>query len=99
MSAAAASNANTAAHTAAPPASFRDVTGLFRRASDGLDLGSMVHGPQFSLYRSMSAVELMDPKMDTGRETTAVPSVAVNPYLRRRLEGLHPREDRLHSTQ
>lgn len=35
-----------------------------RRAARALDVGELLCGPDFSLYEAMSALELMDPKMD-----------------------------------
>jgi hypothetical protein len=44
---------------------FEDVTSLFRDATKQLnDDHPMIFSPEFSLYDSMSAVEIMDPKMD-----------------------------------
>lgn len=35
-----------------------------RRAAKALGVGELLCGPDFSLYEAMSALELMDPKMD-----------------------------------
>jgi hypothetical protein len=44
---------------------FEDVTSIFRDATKLLnDDHPMIFSPQFSLFDSMSAVEIMDPKMD-----------------------------------
>ncbi|CAK8676705.1 unnamed protein product [Clavelina lepadiformis] len=43
-----------------------DITGKFMKACEGLDLGELVHEPNFGLFEAMSAIEMMDPKMDAG---------------------------------
>lgn len=44
---------------------FEDITELCRTATNALnDHNPMIHSEFFSLYDSMSAIELMDPKMD-----------------------------------
>uniref|UniRef100_F7AER5 N-alpha-acetyltransferase 35, NatC auxiliary subunit n=1 Tax=Ciona intestinalis TaxID=7719 RepID=F7AER5_CIOIN len=43
-----------------------DVTQPFSEACEGLKLGELVHEPNFGLYEAMSAIEMMDPKMDAG---------------------------------
>lgn len=48
---------------------WSDVTEVFLRAREQLQVGEMVHLPSFSLFASMSAIELMDPKMDIGYGT------------------------------
>jgi len=40
------------------------VTEDCRRAAMALGVGELLCGPDFSLYEAMSALELMDPKMD-----------------------------------
>ncbi|OQR90203.1 hypothetical protein ACHHYP_05710 [Achlya hypogyna] len=47
-------------------AEWADATELFFDASNALTLSQMVHVPFFSYFESMSALELMDPKMDAG---------------------------------
>lgn len=32
----------------------------------GLELGELLHDPGFGLFEAMSAIEMMDPKMDAG---------------------------------
>jgi hypothetical protein len=32
----------------------------------GLELGELLHDPTFGLFEAMSAIEMMDPKMDAG---------------------------------
>ncbi|CEP03377.1 hypothetical protein PBRA_003137 [Plasmodiophora brassicae] len=46
------------------PRSTVDLTDDFRKATQSLDVGEMIHGPRFSLFDSMSAIELFDEKMD-----------------------------------
>ncbi|CAM9963590.1 unnamed protein product, partial [Laminaria digitata] len=41
-----------------------DVTKLCREAASMLGPNEMIHDPDFSLYGAMSALELMDAKMD-----------------------------------
>ncbi|XP_078490210.1 LOW QUALITY PROTEIN: N-alpha-acetyltransferase 35, NatC auxiliary subunit-like [Ciona intestinalis] len=43
-----------------------DVTQPFSEACEGLKMGELVHEPNFGLYEAMSAIEMMDPKMDAG---------------------------------
>ncbi|KAK9149586.1 hypothetical protein Scep_008343 [Stephania cephalantha] len=52
-----------------------DVSSLLRAACDDLQDGELVHGENFSLFASMSALEIMDPKMDSGIENCAYHSV------------------------
>ncbi|KDO26284.1 hypothetical protein SPRG_08359 [Saprolegnia parasitica CBS 223.65] len=47
-------------------AEWSDATELFFDASNALTLSQMVHVPFFNSFESMSALELMDPKMDAG---------------------------------
>ncbi|KAF0746375.1 hypothetical protein AaE_008150, partial [Aphanomyces astaci] len=47
-------------------AEWEDVTQVFHRATDAMTLGQLVHVPDFNYFESMSALELMDPKMDSG---------------------------------
>ncbi|CAM9268741.1 unnamed protein product, partial [Phaeothamnion confervicola] len=43
---------------------WSDVTGVLRVGAATLEAGEMVYGPDFRLVDAMSALELMDPKMD-----------------------------------
>lgn len=43
-----------------------DATDVFAQARTELEVGEMIHLESFSLFASMSAIELMDPKMDIG---------------------------------
>lgn len=48
----------------APTTTGFDVTELCRLAASMLGPNEMIHDPDFSLYGAMSALELMDAKMD-----------------------------------
>lgn len=59
--------ASEASGSAAASTSWRkeeDVTKLCREAASLLGPNEMIHDPDFSLYGAMSALELMDAKMD-----------------------------------
>ena len=43
-----------------------DITEKFRHAASELKLGELVHDQTFGLFEAMSAIEMMDPKMDAG---------------------------------
>ncbi|WJZ98175.1 hypothetical protein VitviT2T_016720 [Vitis vinifera] len=45
---------------------WADVTSLLQAASQGLQEGELIHGDNFNLFAAMSALEIMDPKMDSG---------------------------------
>lgn len=45
---------------------WEDVTALLASAASELCVGEMIHPANFSLYSAMSAIELMQPKMDVG---------------------------------
>ena len=47
---------------------WEDVTELFAEAKLEMNLGQLVHDADFNLYSAMSAVELMDKKMDCGMD-------------------------------
>jgi hypothetical protein len=51
---------------------WENIDGLLDNAVKEMALGQMVHKEDFSLYQSMSAVELMDPKMDHGMNPQTV---------------------------
>ena len=42
------------------------VTNDFMEASKDLELGELLHDNMFGLFEAMSAIEMMDPKMDAG---------------------------------
>eukprot|EP00927_Polykrikos_kofoidii_P008762 TRINITY_DN13658_c1_g1_i1.p1 TRINITY_DN13658_c1_g1~~TRINITY_DN13658_c1_g1_i1.p1 ORF type:complete len:762 (+),score=131.24 TRINITY_DN13658_c1_g1_i1:52-2286(+) len=48
-----------------------DMSDVFTLATQGMKRGEMIESPQFRLFDAMSAIEIMDPKMDTGYNSTA----------------------------
>ncbi|KAK8774138.1 hypothetical protein V5799_011328 [Amblyomma americanum] len=52
--------------TPAPTYNWKDITEEFREATKELELGELVHDEMFTLFEAMSAIEMMDPKMDAG---------------------------------
>ena len=46
--------------------SWQDSTSQFLEACDQLELGELLHDEMFGLFEAMSAIEMMDPKMDAG---------------------------------
>lgn len=53
------------------PEDWLDITDLCALASKGMQLGEMIESPQFRLFDAMSAIEIMDPKMDSGFNSEA----------------------------
>ncbi|KAI9030428.1 Mak10 subunit, NatC N-terminal acetyltransferase-domain-containing protein [Hyaloraphidium curvatum] len=49
-----------------PLESYRDITDIFTSATSKLSVGELLSADGFSLVDGMSAVEVMDPKMDSG---------------------------------
>jgi hypothetical protein len=47
-----------------------DASGFFFSVCAELDVGELIHGEHFNLFEAMSALEIMDPKMDAGMATT-----------------------------
>lgn len=45
---------------------WEDVTDMFAQARTQMAVGEMIHTERFNLYAAMSAIQLMDPKMDVG---------------------------------
>ena len=45
---------------------WKEVTSDFRDAVKELTLGELLHDDLFGLFEAMSAIEMMDPKMDAG---------------------------------
>lgn len=45
---------------------WEDVTESFASAKEHMAVGEMIHSRRFTLFSAMSAIELMDPKMDVG---------------------------------
>ena len=50
----------------APTYNWKLVTEPFKSACGELDLGELMHDDMFGLFEAMSAIEMMDPKMDAG---------------------------------
>ncbi|XP_057379154.1 N-alpha-acetyltransferase 35, NatC auxiliary subunit-like [Daphnia carinata] len=46
--------------------SWRDITSDFKASVKDLELGELAHDDLFGLFEAMSAIEMMDPKMDAG---------------------------------
>eukprot|EP00941_MAST-03F_sp_MAST-3F-sp1_P001486 g1486.t1 len=81
------------AGTGAPTANscesyFEDVTPLLRQCCSDLKRGEMLHTPSFSLFNAMSAIELMDPKMDSGMKRERV--VPVEERIQIGYESMNP---------
>ncbi|OWZ12411.1 hypothetical protein PHMEG_00014432 [Phytophthora megakarya] len=70
-------------------AEWRDVTQLMSAAAKELKVGQLVHENDFKLFDSMSALELMDPKMDPGMLVNGAPPTSISARLER---GLVPLE-------
>lgn len=49
---------------------WEDVTEAFQNAKSEMEIGELIHLESFNLHAAMSAIELMDPKMDIGFEKT-----------------------------
>ncbi|CAH1797590.1 unnamed protein product [Owenia fusiformis] len=49
-----------------PTYNWKDITNEFLEASSSLNLGELLHDNSFGLFEAMSAIEMMDPKMDAG---------------------------------
>ncbi|KAI9025354.1 Mak10 subunit, NatC N-terminal acetyltransferase-domain-containing protein [Phycomyces nitens] len=45
---------------------WKDITEFLNEATNDFKVGQLVHLPSFTLFDAMSAIEIMDPKMDTG---------------------------------
>ncbi|KAH6642587.1 amino-acid N-acetyltransferas-like protein subunit Mak10 [Boeremia exigua] len=50
----------------APEPKIHDITERFLKASDALEVGQLVKDDYFTLFESIGAIEIMDPKMDSG---------------------------------
>ncbi|XP_018578871.1 N-alpha-acetyltransferase 35, NatC auxiliary subunit [Anoplophora glabripennis] len=48
------------------PNNWADITDTFHEAVTDLKLGELLHDDLFGLFEAMSAIEMMDPKMDAG---------------------------------
>lgn len=62
-------------------AEWQDVTELMSAAAKELKVGQLVHEEDFKLFDSMSALELMDPKMDSGMLVNGVPPLSISARL------------------
>jgi hypothetical protein len=56
-----------------------DITERYLAAAAGLAPGAMVHTADFSLFNSMSAVELFDPKLDSGMKLVEIQDTPLLP--------------------
>ena len=56
---------------------WKDVTPSFLVACNDLNLGELCHDDMFGLFEAMSAIEMMDPKMDAGMLCNRANSVPV----------------------
>ncbi|TVU27867.1 hypothetical protein EJB05_19368, partial [Eragrostis curvula] len=54
---------------------WADASPLLAAACRDLEDGELVHGENFSLFAAMSALEIMDPKMDSGSERSGYNSI------------------------
>ncbi|KAG2176189.1 hypothetical protein INT43_005423, partial [Umbelopsis isabellina] len=45
---------------------WKNITTLLNDATNDLEVGKLIHLQSFTLFDAMSAIEIMDPKMDTG---------------------------------
>eukprot|EP00158_Paraphelidium_tribonemae_P005705 Partr_v1_DN27474_c0_g1_i3_m72284 len=48
------------------PAEWTDITSEVQALASSLAIGELLHTPDFSLFHALAAVEIMDPKMDSG---------------------------------
>ncbi|KAL0922272.1 hypothetical protein M5K25_006245 [Dendrobium thyrsiflorum] len=54
---------------------WADVSPLIAAACNDLHDGELIHGENFNLFAAMSALEIMDPKMDSGMERNGFHSI------------------------
>ncbi|KAL1920870.1 uncharacterized protein VTP21DRAFT_11505 [Calcarisporiella thermophila] len=45
---------------------WKDITAFLDEVTQEFGVGQLIHPPSFSLFEAMSAIEIMDPKMDSG---------------------------------
>jgi len=57
------------------PGPFVDITASFLSAAKSLPVGQMIHSEEFTLFKGMSALEMMDAKMDPGMFRDKVPNL------------------------
>ena len=62
---------NPPAHSV-PTYNWKVVTKPFKTACNELGLGELMHDDMFGLFEAMSAIEMMDPKMDAGMRCNAI---------------------------
>lgn len=55
----------------AEPEEWVDITSMCDLASQVMSVGEMIESPNFRLFDAMSAIEIMDPKMDSGFNNSA----------------------------
>ena len=63
----------------APTYNWKLVTEPFKSACGELELGELMHDDMFGLFEAMSAIEMMDPKMDAGMRCNAINKSSVTP--------------------
>lgn len=63
--------ATTIAYTRHDDDDWTDITEPITEACSSMGLGQLVHGEDYSPFEAMSAIELMQPKMDVGLQTPA----------------------------
>lgn len=59
-------NSNSSIPSSGDQSVWTDVSSLLHSASNELQDGELIHGDNFNLFAAMSALEIMDPKMDSG---------------------------------
>ncbi|TDH68804.1 hypothetical protein CCR75_000131 [Bremia lactucae] len=60
---------------------WRDVTQVMSTAANEFKVGQLAHEDDFNLFESMSALELMDPKMDSGMLVNGAPMQSISARL------------------
>ncbi|KAL7687203.1 putative alpha-acetyltransferase 35, NatC auxiliary subunit [Plasmopara halstedii] len=60
---------------------WKDVTQLMSAAAKEFKVGQLIHEGDFNLFESMSALELMDPKMDSGMSVNGIPPQSISARL------------------
>ena len=62
-----------------PIYNWKIVTNPFKSACGELELGELLHDDMFGLFEAMSAIEMMDPKMDAGMRCNAINKSSLTP--------------------
>eukprot|EP00808_Paulinella_micropora_P029596 g2255.t1 len=75
------------------PHKYEDITDFLKEVAPGMEIGQMIHSESFDLHESISALELMDAKMDAGINPGQVMS-----YERALKEGKLSKEMTAHET-